>query len=177
MAADRFRDRGVVVVLEQPARRLDPLGRDPERARSAASSDTRPLAASAANSCAKRGSGRSTTSESSASCSSSASRGASAACSRTRADRVAVQLREIARGRGQAAAQRHGARAALLERCVVEERVRLAVQDLVRERRRLARVAQVQRELAALDRARDLDRAVDVERLVQAVVHRLRTIG
>ena len=50
-------------------------------------------------------------------------------------DRLGVEAAELARVLGQAAAERHRARAALLERRVVEERVRLAVQDLVRERR------------------------------------------
>ena len=43
----------------------------------------------------------------------------------------------------QAAAQLHGAGAALLERGVVEERVGLAVEDLVREHRRLGRLDEV----------------------------------
>ena len=94
--------------------------------------------------------------------------------------RRGVEPRQIARGDRQAAAQTHRARAALLERRVVEEGIRLAVQDLVRERRRLARVAQMQLDLAALDSKRDRERAVGVERLVQAVVHRLahdRVVG
>ena len=58
-------------------------------------------------------------------------------------DRLGVEPPELARVLGQPAAERHRARAALLERRVVEERVRPPVQDLVRERGRLARVAEV----------------------------------
>ena len=92
-----------------------------------------------------------TTSRSSRSCSSSASRGSGRASSRTRSIAASVERAEVALVLRQRAAQRHGARAALLQRRVVEVGVRLAVQDLVRERRRLGRVARVQADLAALD--------------------------
>ena len=45
----------------------------------------------------------------------------------------------------------HRARAALLERRVVKERVRVRVDELVRQRRRLDRVAREHRDLAALE--------------------------
>ena len=82
---------------------------------------------------------------------------------------------------GQAAAERHRARAALLERRVVEEGVGPAVQDLVRQRRRLGRVDEVERgSRRASMRFEHADEAVDVHRLVQAVVQRLaheRVVG
>ena len=53
---------------------------------------------------------------------------------------------------GQAAAHRDGARAALLERRVVEEGVGVGVQDLVREHARLRRLARDDADLAARER-------------------------
>ncbi len=50
-------------------------------------------------------------------------------------DRLGVERADAARQVGIGAAQRHGAGAALLERRVVEERVRVGVEDLVRHRR------------------------------------------
>ena len=92
-----------------------------------------------------------TTRLSSRSCSSSASRGSGRASSRTRSIASASSCAEVALVLRQRAPQRDRARAALLERRVVEVGVRLRVQDLVRERRRLGRVARVQADLAALD--------------------------
>ena len=71
---------------------------------------------------------------SSASCSSSASRGSGRASSRTRSIAAAIERAEIAGRWPVAGAPRlHRWRPPLLERRVVEERVRLRVQDLVRE--------------------------------------------
>ena len=82
------------------------------------------------------------------SCSSSASRGVGQRLVAHALDRVRIERAELARFDRQAAPQRDRARAALLERRVVEERVRAAVQDLVRERRRLGGVAEVHADLA-----------------------------
>ena len=78
---------------------------------------------------------------SSASCSSSASRTARPRFGRHLRDRCGIErahaFRDIRRKRP---AHLHGARAALLERRVVQIRVRIRVQNLVRERRRLGRI-------------------------------------
>ncbi len=86
-------------------------------------------------------------------------------------DGVRVEGAEVALVLGERAPQRHRARAALLERRVVEERVRLRVEDLVRERRRLGRVARVQADLAALDALEHVAQPVGVHRLDEAVAH------
>ena len=82
---------------------------------------------------------------------------------------------------GQAAAQRDGAGAALLERRVVEEGVGVRVQDLVREhaRARASRASRARISPARIAREHGAQ-AVDVHRLVQAVAHRLaheRVVG
>ena len=118
------------------------------------------------------------TSASSRSCSSSASRGVGRASSRTRAiaSGSSAPSSRAARRAARAAARR--ARAALLERRVVEERVGPAVQDLVRERRRLGRVAgDAARTSPASMPSSSAHEPVDVHRLVQAVVHVWRTSG
>ena len=121
---------------------------------------------------------------SSASCSSSASRGSGRASSRTRAIAAGV---ERARGRrpdagSLAAACVHRLRAPLLERRIVEERVRPRVQDLVR-RTATARACRARRSASSprvnARRARAIE-AVEVHRLFEAVAHRLvdqRMIG
>ncbi len=88
-------------------------------------------------------------------------------------DRLRVERAQIALVRGEGPPERDGARPALLERGVVEERVRLRVQNLVRERRRLGRVAGVEADLAPLDPFEDPVEARRVHRLGQAVAHRL----
>ena len=55
-------------------------------------------------------------------------------------DGVRIERGKVARLDGKSAAQRDRAAATLLERRVVEERVRPSVHDLVRQRRRLDRV-------------------------------------
>ena len=115
-----------------------------------------------------------------ASCSSSASRGAGPRLVAHALDRLGVERAEVARLSGSV-------------RRSVTARVRrsssgassrkvygLRVQDLVRERRRLGRVARVQADLAALDALEHAVQAVDVHRLVQAVVDGLadqRVVG
>ena len=92
---------------------------------------------------------------SSRSCSSSASRRSGQASSTTAA--IAAGSRPpdvVGHGRGQAAAQRDRARAALLERRVVEEGVGVGVQDLVREHRRLGRLAGHAPDLPVVQRGR-----------------------
>ena len=120
-------------------------------------------------------------SDSSASCSSSASRTSGQACARTAAIAAASSAPMPAGELGIGAAQRHGAGAALLERRVVEEGVRVGVQDLVRHRRRRRRLdgdrADARRASMPLEHGAQ---AVGVHRLVQAVVERLvdqRVVG
>ena len=74
----------------------------------------------------------------------------------------------------------HRLRAALLQRCVVEELVGPRVEDLVRQRRRLGKIARDQPDLARVDPAEHGDQPVDVHHLVEAIVERLphqRVIG
>ena len=71
------------------------------------------------------------------------------------------------------AAREHGLRAALLERRVVEERVRLRGEDPARERRRLGRVDRDALDRAVAQPAQHLEEPVDVHRLGQAVLDRL----
>ena len=78
----------------------------------------------------------------SASCSSSASRGSGRTSSMTTLDRARVEDAESAvRRRIGGAPRHHGLRPPLLERRIVDELVRPRVEDLVRERRGLGRVA------------------------------------
>ena len=88
-------------------------------------------------------------------------------------DRLRVELAEIARRLGQPASHRDRPGAALLERGVVEERVGAAVQDLVRERRGLGRLAEQGPHLARAEALEEADEPVHVGGLVQAVVERL----
>ena len=86
-------------------------------------------------------------------------------------DGLRVEPPEVGRARRvEPAPPRYRPRAALLERGVVEERVRLGVQDLVRERRGLRQVARVHRDLAPLDALEEGHETVDVHRFVQGVV-------
>ena len=85
-------------------------------------------------------------------------------------DRVPVQRSERRRVPGiERAPQLHGARAALLERSVVQVSVGRRVQDLVRQRRGLRRVARDQPQLAAIDPPEQPAQALDVHRLGQAI--------
>ena len=68
---------------------------------------------------------------------------------------------------------RHCPRPALLNFTSIQERVRIGIEQFGRERRRLARVAGNVGDLAPLDLPQDFGEAVDIERLVQAVFHRL----
>ena len=61
----------------------------------------------------------------------------------------------------------------LLERRIVEKRVRLGVEDLVREQRRLGRVARDEPQLAAVNPAEHGTKPVEVHRLLEAVAHGL----
>ena len=89
-------------------------------------------------------------------------------------DRGGIENAHAARYVGaQGAAQRHGPGAALFERRVVEIRVRIRVENLVTERRRLGRIDGDRFDLAALERPENRHEAVDVHCLVQTVVDRL----
>ncbi len=68
----------------------------------------------------------------------------------------------------------HSLGAALFQRRIVEERVRPRVQRLGRERRRRRQIARQHTHAAVLDAAQQLQPAVAVHRLVQAIVQRLR---
>ena len=86
-------------------------------------------------------------------------------------DGLGVEPPEVGRARRvEPAPRRHGPGAALLERGVVEERVRLRVQDLVREGGGLREVARVHRDLAPLDAREEGHEAVHVHRLVERIV-------
>ena len=89
-------------------------------------------------------------------------------------DRGGVEPAEVARRlRVDPAARHHGLRAALLERRVVEVGIGPCGQDLERQRRRLGQVARHHLHRAAFEAAQQRFEAVDVHRLVQAVVDRL----
>ena len=80
----------------------------------------------------------------------------------------------------QAPPERDGARAPVDGLTVVEERVGRGVEDLVGEQRRLGGVDEVEAHLAVLHPPPQLDEPVAVERLGEAVVHRLareRVVG
>ena len=151
------------------------LGGEPERARRrAAPCAARPVAAELLEPGARtRARGGATASSSSRSWSSSAFAAVGARLLADARDRVRVELREIARRLGQPAPERDGARPPLLERRVVEEGVRPAVEDLVGERRGLGRLAEDGRHGAAPEAVEEPDEPVRVGRLVEAVVHRL----
>ena len=85
-------------------------------------------------------------------------------------DRCRVQRAEIpGQVRRQAPAHLDGARPPLLERRVIQVRVRVGVQDLVAEGRRHGRVHREAADLAALDAPEHGHEAVHVHRLGQAV--------
>ena len=122
------------------------------------------------------------TSVSSASCRSSASRTSGQACARDFVDRIRIERADLREHRlRQHAPHLHRARPPLLERRIVEIRVRIGVQDLVREdatapacRRRRTRIAPSSMPLE------HVDEAVEVHRLGQHVLHHFadeRVIG
>ena len=113
---------------------------------------------------------------SSRSCSSSASRRSGQASSTTAAIAAASSApTSSATDGGQPAAERDRARAALLERGVVEEGVRVGVQDLVRRRRDGSRrLAGHAPDLARVQRREHGAQAVDVHRLGEAVARASR---
>ncbi len=90
------------------------------------------------------------------------------------ADRLFVEASDAIDDLGrEPATNRHRAGAALLERRVVEERVRVGVEDLVREHARLGRLARVHRDGAGADRLDDGEGSFGVHPLDQAVAERL----
>ena len=95
-------------------------------------------------------------------------------------DRLGVELAQVPRRLGEPAAERDRAGAALLQRRVVEERVGAPVQDLVRERRRLGRLAEHGPHRAGPEALEERHEPRGVGGLVEAVVERLahdRVIG
>ena len=62
----------------------------------------------------------------------------------------------------------------LFQRGVIEKRIRLRVQNLVREERRFRRVAGYQRDFAAVDTLEDRRQSVEVHRLLEAIADGLR---
>ena len=95
-------------------------------------------------------------------------------------DGIRIQRGQIARIDGKPAPQRERPAATLLQGSVVEEGVRPAVDDLVRQHRRLGGVAADHRNASLLEMLHQLAQRVDIHHLVQAVVHRLpdqRMIG
>ena len=117
----------------------------------------------------------------SASCSSSASRGSGRSSSRTRAIAAGSSApRSCADAGSLAAARVDRLRPPLLERRVVQKRVRPGVQNFVRQRRRLGRVARDQTDVAGVNARQDPRQAVEVHRLFETVANRLgdeRMIG
>ena len=90
-------------------------------------------------------------------------------------DRIGVELAELRRLLGaQEAARLHSERAPLLGRRIVEERVRLRTQDLLRQRRRARELAAQDVDLSRLDALEQPDEALDVHRTRQAIGERLR---
>ena len=90
-------------------------------------------------------------------------------------DGVRVERAEIAGRRRIGGPPRlHRMAPPLLERGIVEEGVRLGVEDLVREERRLRRVARDEPQLAAVDPAEHGAKPFEVHRLLEAVAHGLR---
>ena len=88
-------------------------------------------------------------------------------------DRCFVQGAHLAAAVAQGAAELNGAGAAFLEGGVVEEGVRVGVQDLVAERGRLGGVDGMRRDGPILDAGDQIAQAVEVHRLVEAVADRL----
>ena len=89
-------------------------------------------------------------------------------------NRVRVERAQIAGRRRVGGPPRlHGMAPTLLERGIVQEGVRLGVQDLVREERRLRRVARDQPQLAPVDPAEHGAKPFEVHRLLEAIAHGL----
>ena len=96
-------------------------------------------------------------------------------------DRCRVQEAQRGRVAGiERPAHLHGPRAALLERRVVEVGVGRRIQDFMRQRRRLGRIARQHADLAVVHPLQETAQRLDVHRLGQAVAQRLahqRMIG
>ncbi len=88
-------------------------------------------------------------------------------------DRRCIERADPVRELGIGAAESHGARPPLLERRVVQERIGVGVQDLVRHHRRRRGLDRDGADLTALDLAEDRAQAVGVHRLVETVGERL----
>ena len=80
---------------------------------------------------------------------------------------IADRLERDSSGRG------NGPRPPFLDLSAIQEGVQIRVEQLEGKRRRLPRVAGDEGDLTSLDPAQDVPEAVDVERFVQAVFHRL----
>src|SRR5438552_4183959 len=65
----------------------------------------------------------------------------------------------------------------LLQRGIVEERIRIRVEQLMRERRRLTAIQTDQLNLPRLDVAEHAQEAIQIGDFVQTVVHRLANNG
>jgi hypothetical protein len=92
-------------------------------------------------------------------------------------DRRGIEPAEIPKALGETAAEGHGSTAALLEGSIIQKRVGPPVQDLRGERRGLGRVPEVDPHPSRLDRLEKRAQAVQVHRLVEAVVKGLATRG
>ena len=90
---------------------------------------------------------------------------------------VEVELSQVALLVGQCSARHDRSRASFLQRCIVEEAVGSHVDDALRHGRGGHGVARMQAHLAALDPFQHLDQRVGIDRLVQAIVHRLGDQG
>ena len=75
------------------------------------------------------------------------------------------------------AAHLHGLGAAFLQRRIIEEGIRPRAEDFRGKRRRLGQIAREDADAAALKTAQHIEPAIDIHRLVQAIVERLRDQG
>ena len=162
---------------------VEPLRRHPERGRAdaVASWHAGSQPASRTTSVHSATGGRAT-SVSSASCSSSASRTTGQDSARNLGDRRRVERANLAPlSASERSAHLHRPRAAFFERRVVEIRVGIGVEDLVRKRRRLGRVDRHRPDRRRCSNPLEqLSEAIEVHGLVQAVADRLvdqRMIG
>jgi hypothetical protein len=88
-------------------------------------------------------------------------------------DRVGVEHAHLAARLIARHARLHRVRPPLLQRRIVQKRVRLRIQNLVREDRRLGCIARNQPQLTAMDPIQHGTKPFEVHRLFKAVAYRL----
>ena len=95
-------------------------------------------------------------------------------------DRERIERADLARVWPEGSPHLHRTRPPLFERCVVEERVRVGIENLVGERRWLRRIDGDRANLTAVDRRENRLQASHIHRLVQAIPNGLvheRVVG